>query len=105
VPALEFLAEIPDGAKAKLIVRMKRLGELGYELRRPEADYLKDGIYELRARLGHVNYRLLYFFHGNVLAVLAGGLTKEEAVPASEIERAVRRKAKFEAAPRAHTYE
>ena len=28
------------------------LEELGHELRRPEADFLKDGIYELRAKHG-----------------------------------------------------
>jgi hypothetical protein len=33
-------------------------------LRRPHADYLEDGIYELRWRNGTVQYRILYFFHG-----------------------------------------
>ena len=41
-----------------------RLALLGHELRRPEADYLRDDIYELRVRLGSVNYRLLYFSTG-----------------------------------------
>ena len=36
-------------------VRIERLGELGHELRRPEADFLQDGIYELRVGLQHVN--------------------------------------------------
>lgn len=27
-----------------------------------DADILRDGIYELRAKLGHVQYRILYFF-------------------------------------------
>ncbi len=38
-----------------------RLAALGHELRRPTADLLEDGVYELRARVGSVNYRLLYF--------------------------------------------
>jgi hypothetical protein len=35
---------------------------MGHELRRPEADFLRDGIYELRASLGGVHHRILYFF-------------------------------------------
>ena len=32
-----------------------------------EADYLRDGIYELRVTFGFENYRMLYFFHGREL--------------------------------------
>lgn len=38
--------------------------ELGYELRRPKADYLRDDVYELQVRFRHLNYRVLYFFYG-----------------------------------------
>jgi ribosome-binding protein aMBF1 (putative translation factor) len=64
-------------AYAKCVARIRRLAEAGHELRRPEADYLRDGLYELRARHGRVNYRILYFFHGQQVALLAHGLTKE----------------------------
>ena len=47
----------------KVVVRLDRLRELGHELRRPEADFLRDGIYELRTASRGVNYRVLYFFH------------------------------------------
>ena len=79
--------------------------EFGHELRRPAADMLRDGIYELRAKKGHVQYRLLYFFHGRNIAILAHGLTKEDRVPPMDIERAIKRKKLFEANPKAHTYE
>ncbi len=69
-----------------------RLAALGHALRRPEADYLRDDIYELRARRGRVQYRTLYFFHGQRLAGLAHALTKEGQVPPADIERAIRRK-------------
>ena len=105
VPVLDFLAGISDKAKVKVIARIERLGEMGFEMRRPEADYLRDGIYELRTRLGHVNYRVLYFFYGNVAAVLSSGLTKEDQVPPAEIERAIVRKAKFARAPGRHTFD
>jgi phage-related protein len=105
IPALDWLDLIPRSARAKCIERIERLAELGHELRRPLADYLRDGIYELRARDGRVNYRLLYFFHGNVAAVVSHGLTKEKAVPPKEIDLAVRRKERFTADPDLHTAE
>jgi hypothetical protein len=85
-------------------VRIERLRDLGHELRRPEADYLRDGIYELRVGLGSVNHRMLYFFHGRVAAVLAHGLVKEREVPPRDIEEAIRRKRKFDLDPEGHTY-
>lgn len=88
----------------KCLARVERLEQLGHELRRPEADYLRDEIYELRARLGTVNYRLLYFFHGKIAAVLACGLTKEGAVPGAEIDRAIERKHRYRKDPGAHTF-
>jgi len=51
-----------------------------------------------------VNYRMLYFFHKNVAAVISHGLVKEDRVPAKEIEWALQRKRKFEAKPERHTY-
>ncbi len=51
-----------------------------------------------------MNYRMLYFFHGRVAAVLAHGLVKEREVPPREIEEAIRRKRRFELHPERHTY-
>ena len=85
--------------------RIEQLEQMGHELRRPAADYLRDGIYELRAKQGNVQYRLLYFFHGREAAILAHGLTKEDTVPRADIERALNRKKLFESDPEAHTYE
>lgn len=65
---------------------------------------LRDGVYELRVRVGRVNDRVLYFFHGRNGAILAHGLTKEKAVPKTDIERAIQRKQRLEADPQAHTY-
>ena len=78
--------------------------ELGHELRRPEADFLRDGIYELRSRLGSVNYRVLYFFHGRNVAIVAHGITKEGDIADVEINRAIARKTAFAQNPEAHTY-
>lgn len=104
-PIVDWLDSLPAKALDKCTVRLERLAQLGHELRRPETDYLRDGIYELRVGLQHVNYRILYFFHGNAAAIVSHGLTKEQTVPAKEINRAIQRKRKFEADPEAHTYE
>jgi phage-related protein len=105
-PILKWLDSLPRRAQDKCTVRIERLSELGHELRRPEADYLKDGIYELRAKHEGVNYRLLYFFHGRVAAVVAHGFAKQQAkVPERDIRSARRRKITFELDPERHTYE
>ena len=86
------------------MVKIERLRELGHALRRPEADLLRNGIYELRVGWEGMNYRILYFFHGRVAAVLAHGIVKEREVPAKDIERALERKRLFEQDPEGHMY-
>jgi phage-related protein len=105
-PLMEWLEDsrsMQVKARDKCIVTIERLKERGHELRRPEADYLERESYELRAKLGHVHYRMLYFFHAGK-AVISHGITKEGAVPDSEIDLAVQRKAMFARNPSKHTY-
>src|SRR5687767_13685116 len=103
-PLAQWLDKLPKKALAKCIARLQRLAEIGHEMRRPEADYLRDGIYELRVGLQGRNYRLLYFFHGRALAVVSHGLVKERVVPPAEIDLAILRRAAFVGDPKAHTY-
>lgn len=108
VPVLEWLRELQRRdrkAYAKCVARIRRLAALGHELRRPEADFLRDGIYELRAKKGRVNYRILYFFHGRNVAILGHALIKEDKVPDADIMRAIRHKEAFERDPAGHSYE
>jgi hypothetical protein len=77
---------------------------MGHELRRPESDFLRDGIYELRVRLGRKNSRMLYFFHKNIAAVVSHGLVKEQRVPPEEIDRAIAAKRRFGEDPGRHTH-
>ena len=104
VPVRDFMASVPRRERQKLILRLSRLRELGRELRRPEADYLRDGIYELGVRFGHVNYRILYFFQGSTISVLAAGLTKKDVIPPREIDNAIDKMKKFGQNPSAHTW-
>lgn len=105
VPLLAWFGDIPKKALVKCRVKIERLRELGHELRRPEADYLRDGIYELRVSLQGIQYRMLYFFHGTVAAVVSHGVIKEQKVPPKEIDLAVKRKRRFEQDPQRHTHE
>jgi phage-related protein len=101
VPFLEWLDRMPPKAAAKCVA-LKRLRDLGHELRRPEADYLRDNIHELRISLQAIHYRVLYFFHGTAVVVVSHGLVKEKVVPPSEIDRAVARRAQVRADPKTH---
>jgi len=105
VPLLEWFDTLQTRAQDKCRLRIERLAERGHELRRPEADYLRDGISELRVSLQGLQYRMLYFFHGTTAAVLSHGITKERRVPPREIDLAIRRKRTFEQDPLRHTYE
>lgn len=102
---LRDLRRLDERAHAKCMARIERLAELGHELRRPEADFLREGIYELRAKKGTVNYRILYFFHGRNVAILVHALTKEAAVPAADLARAIERKRRLEASPHDHIHQ
>ena len=80
VPVYEWLSDLRDKdrkALASCLAKIRLLAANGHELRRPHADYSRDGIYEPRTRRGRVNYRILYFFHGKNVALLAHALTKE----------------------------
>ena len=108
IPVKQWLEELQRTDRrgfAKCVERIRRLAALGHELRRPHADFLRDGVYELRARRGTVNYRVLYFFRGKGIAVLAHGLTKKGKVPKADIDRVVRRKKAHEKDPAKHIHE
>ena len=103
VPLLNWLDSLPEKAQDKCIARIERLSTMGYELRRPEADYLRDGIYELRVTLQGIQYRILYFFSGKQ-AVVSHGLIKESKVTSKEIDLAIERKVRFSENSLIHTY-
>ena len=105
IPVLEWLDSLPPKIQDKCVVKIERLRELGHELRRPEADLLRNGIYELRIGREGMNYRILYFFHGRAAAVLAHSIVKERELPEADIERALDRKRLFERNPAVHTYQ
>jgi hypothetical protein len=88
VPMVRWLDELHSKARQKCLARLERLEATGHELRRPEADYLRDDIYEIGASHQGVHWE-----------------TMIAAVPwPREIDLAIRRKGQFEASPKRHAY-
>ena len=104
VPILDWLRNAPAKVQDKCLAYLSQLEAQGHELRRPLADLLRDSIYELRPSYQGVHHRILYFFSGRNFVVVSHGLKKEGEIPAVEINRAIERKRKFEADPKAHTF-
>lgn len=108
-PVVNWLNELKVNNRkgfANCVGRIRQLQTMGHELKRPSTDYLRDGIYELRAKHRNVQYRLLYFFNGKNIAVLGHSIVKKtSAVPNKDIELAIQRKKKFEQNHKKHTYQ
>jgi phage-related protein len=104
VPLVRWLDQLTAKAQQKCQVRLERLEAMGNDLRRPEADYLRDDIYELRASWQGVHYRMLDFFHGRTAVVVSHGIVKEQRVPPREIALAVKRRETFESCPEKYAF-
>lgn len=106
VPIQDWLADLErrePKAYAKCLARILDLAEKGNEMRRPHADYLRDGVYELRATLGKDQYRVLYFFCGKNIVTLSHGTTKKREVPPEDIELAIVRMGLVRRSPTRYT--
>ena len=105
VPLLDWLQGLPPVAHELCLDRLALLRDLGHALRRPVADYLDDGIHELRVRHGRTRLRMLYFFHGREVVVVSHGIAKAGArVPRVEIDRAIQRRWRFMSDPGRHRH-
>lgn len=107
-PFLRWLGALPKRdprARAQCDSRILDLERPGSEPHRPHADYLRDGIRELRMRVGRVQYRMLYSLLGRDVAVLTHGIVKERDAPDQEFELAIRRLDRPRANPKLHPLE
>jgi hypothetical protein len=103
VPLLEWMSSLSRKVQNKWTARFELLKQFGFDLRRPHCDFLRDGIYELRLKMGTVNYRVLYTFVGQNMVLLSHGLTKEKEVPEPEIKRAIINRKNYLNNPPIHT--
>lgn len=103
IPVLDWLDELNLDAREKIVSRLEQFLALGHEARRPLLENLGNDIYEVRVKLGRVNYRLLLSFYGRTAVLLTCGFTKEREIPKTDLQRAQHRLETFLADP-AHHY-
>ena len=88
-PAKDFLLSLDVKMRAKLAFAIDLLADNGPELREPYSKSLKDGIFELRAKVGSNISRVLYFFVIGKKVILTNGFIKKtKKTPPSEIAKA-----------------
>lgn len=88
-PAKEFLLSLDKKMRAKMTRTIVMLSENGTDLREPYSKPLKDGIFELRAKVGSDITRVLYFFYVGGRVVLTNGFVKKtQRTPPSELDLA-----------------
>jgi phage-related protein len=105
-PFWDWFNELNPKARAKCRVRLEQLSREGFDLRRLLADYLREGIYELRFKHLGVNFRVLYFFHDRNTVVISHGFQNQAArVPSRDIDLAKHNKAAFGINPENHSFE
>jgi len=104
VPLIEWLKKQTPKVQDKCIALIELLAYRGHELRRPYADYLDRGIYELRPTVKHVQYRVLYCFVDRNVVLLTHGLVKTKKIPARQMNKAIAYREKFVDNPQRHSY-
>jgi phage-related protein len=95
-PVDEFLETLSEKDKTEINAWIDFLGNVGFDARRPQVDYLRDGIHELRVKLSRGGSRTLYFFCYNDYIVLTNTFYKRtDKIPDSEITKALKYKQDF----------
>ena len=88
-PVKEFLDSLDIKMRAKVVRTIDILSQNGSLLREPYSKHLKDGIFELRAKVGTNISRVLYFFiMDNQIVLTNGFIKKTKKTPIAEIKKA-----------------
>jgi len=88
-PVKEFIDNLPVDERVKVLAYLNELRIKGNDLRRPMADYLGHGIYELRPKAN----RIFYFFFLRNNAVLIHAIRKKtDKIPLKDLELCIERK-------------
>lgn len=92
-PIEDFIDNLPLKEQEKILAYISALLREGHNLRRPMADYLGHGIYELRPK----NNRIFYFFFLRDSAVLLHAIKKKTyKIPGSDLNICIKRKSQAE---------
>lgn len=90
-PVEEFLDNLNDKMRSKMLLSIRIVREYGHHTRMPYSRELDDGLFELRAKVGSDISRVIYFFVVGKKIVLTNGFVKKtQKTPRSEIEKAKR---------------
>jgi len=93
-PVEEFIRTLSIEERAKVFAYIIELKNQGHNLRRPIADYIGKGIYELRPKAS----RIFYFFFLRDSAVLVHAIKKKtDKIPEGDLRLCVKRKDQVEA--------
>jgi phage-related protein len=93
-PVKEFIDSLTKKEQSKAHAYFTELKKEWNNLRRPMADYLKDGIYELRPK----NNRIFYFFYLREKAILVHAIKKYvKRIPADDLRLCIKRRLETEA--------
>ena len=93
-PVKDFIISLPVKEQAKIFAYCNELLKQGYNLRRPMADYLGHGIYELRPK----DNRIFYFFFLKDGAVFLHAIKKKsDKIPENDLDLCAKRKTRVEA--------
>ncbi len=88
-PVKKFIMDLSINERAKVFAYLNELKKKGSDLRRPLADYLGYGIYELRPKAN----RIFYFFFLKDNAMLVHAIRKKtDKVPLKDLEMCIKRK-------------
>ncbi|MBQ7668853.1 MAG: type II toxin-antitoxin system RelE/ParE family toxin [Clostridia bacterium] len=97
MPVADYIATLSDRKAAKVMDRLKMLNKQGNNLRYPYSSPARDGIFELRVKLGTDIFRIFYFFAGDNTIILSNGYTKkQEKMDPGEFSKAQKYKADYE---------
>jgi|SRR3989338_99058 len=92
-PVKEFIHSLTRKEQAKVYAYIAELKKQGNNLRRPMADYLENGIYELRPK----DNRIFYFFYLRDRAILVHAIKKHvKKVTENDLRLCVKRKIETE---------
>lgn len=89
-PTQEFLDNLQETDRHKVISWLELLEERGYKLCRPYSDTAQGKIKYLRLRKGTMVYRIFYFFDRDKIITVNGYVKKEGRLDQAQIDRAER---------------
>ncbi|MGA3069702.1 MAG: type II toxin-antitoxin system RelE/ParE family toxin [Terracidiphilus sp.] len=79
LPVQEWLGDLPEGVRGKVMARIDLLKRGGPTLDFPYTSQIEGKLREARLRMGKTRYRVLYFFDEQRTAILLHGFTKDTA--------------------------